>query len=250
MGRFRAVQEFVRLSRDSKDLDVLRSLIEDTIRVLGFRYFLISHHVNLLGPNVVQLSNYPESWSNTMRSESHFPADPVVWACQKTAAPFLWSEMGDIIPLSRAQKEILDGASRAGLGPGFSTPFHVPGECIGSGSFAVAAGKSLDDATIPSVSHVAAFAFEAARRLLSRTDKNNVGVNPALGLTQRQLDCIVLVAQGKSDWDAGRILGISPRTVQEHLDTARRRYGVGSRAQLIVRALFHNQIGFHDLIQP
>ena len=68
-------------------------------------------------------------------------------------------------------------------------------------------------------------------------------------LTQRQLDCIVLMAQGKSDWDTGKILGISQRTVQEHLDTARRRYSVGSRTQLLVRTLFDNHLGFQDIIR-
>jgi len=250
MGKFREVQEFVRQSRDCADLDALRNLIGDATRTFGFRYFLISHHISVLGPKVVQLSNYPEDWSNAMRSKSHFATDPVVRACQKTAAPFLWGELDRIIPLSAAQREILDGASRAGLGAGFSVPFHIPGECTGSGSFAVACGKPLDEATIPSVNYVAAFAFEAARRLLPRTDKLKFDLDAAPGLTERQLDCIVLMAQGKSDWDAGRILGISQRTVQEHLDTARRRYGVGSRAQLIVRALFDNQIGFQELIQP
>ena len=248
MGKFRDIQEFVRLSRDCRDLDALRNLIEDTARTFGFRYFLISHHINVLGPNVVQLSNYPEDWSNTMRKKSQFAADPVVRACQKTAVPFLWSELGRIIPLSTAQKDILKGASSAGFGEGFSVPIHIPGECTGSGSFAVASGKALDEATVPSVNYVASFAFEAARRLLLRTNKLNFDVDSVPGLTERQLDCIVLMAQGKSDWDAGRILGISQRTVQEHLDIARRRYGVGSRAQLIVRALFDNQIGFQEII--
>jgi LuxR family quorum-sensing system transcriptional regulator CciR len=69
------------------------------------------------------------------------------------------------------------------------------------------------------------------------------------GLTERQLDCIVLMAQGKSDWDVGKILGLSQRTVQQHIDAARKKYDVGTRTQLLVRTLFDNQVGFHDIIR-
>ena len=134
------------------------------------------------------------------------------------------------------------------MGAGVTIPFHVPGECTGSGSFAVAKGRTLDERIIPSIQYVACFAFERARRLTQRLGPIPLSVTGLPGLTDRQLDCIVLMAQGKSDWDTGKILGISQRTVQEHLDTARKRYGVGSRTQLLVRVLYDNQLGFEDVI--
>jgi len=39
----------------------------------------------------------------------------------------------------------------------------------------------------------------------------------------------VLAAQGKSDTDAGVLLGISNQTVHQHIETAKRRYGVATR---------------------
>jgi LuxR family quorum-sensing system transcriptional regulator CciR len=249
MGRSQDVEEFVRQSRAVDDLDELRGLLEQTTREFGLGYFLLSHHVNVLGPRLVQLSNYPEDWSNVMRRRTHFAIDPVIRACQKTAAPFLWSELERLLKLTSAQREILDGATRAGFGPGFTVPIHIPGECTGSGSFAVRGGKQLNSGIIPAAQYVACFAFEAARRLSLVENKLDRSVPGASGLTQRQLDCIVLMAQGKSDWDTGKILGISQRTVQEHLDTARKRYSVGSRTQLLVRTLFDNQLGFQDIIR-
>ena len=249
MSRSQDVEEFVRQSRAVDDLDELRRLLEQTTREFGLGYFLLSHHVNVLGPRLVQLSNYPEDWSNVMRRRAHFAIDPVIRACQKTAAPFLWSELERLLKLTSAQREILDGAARAGFGPGFTVPIHIPGECTGSGSFAVRGGRELNSGIIPAVQYVACFAFEAARRLSLVEDKLDRSMPRAPDLTQRQLDCIVLMAQGKSDWDTGKILGISQRTVQEHLDTARKRYSVGSRTQLLVRTLFDNQLGFQDIIR-
>ena len=53
---------------------------------------------------------------------------------------------------------------------------------------------------------------------------------------------------GKTDWEIGRILGIAEATAHEHIEAARRRYGVGKRTQLVIRALFDGQITFSDIL--
>jgi LuxR family quorum-sensing system transcriptional regulator CciR len=248
LSEFHKIQEFIRLSREAGDLDDLQRLVESIALEFGFTYFLLSHHVNLISPQFVQLSNYPADWSNNMRRKTQFAADPVMRACQKTETPFLWSELDRLIEVSPVQRRILEGAARAGFGPGFTVPIHIPGECTGSGSFAVQSGRDLRASVIPYVQYITCFGFESARKLCLKAAHLDLNIARAPGLTQRQLDCIVLMAQGKSDWSVGKILGISQRTVQEHLDSARRKYGVGSRHQLLVRLLFDNQIGFQDIL--
>ena len=65
-------------------------------------------------------------------------------------------------------------------------------------------------------------------------------------MTPRQLDCVMLVAQGKSDWEIGQVLGISESTVHKHIEDAKRRFGVCTRVQLVVRSLFDSQLSFTD----
>jgi len=69
----------------------------------------------------------------------------------------------------------------------------------------------------------------------------------APGLTPRQRDCVVLVARGKSDWEIGRLLGISESTVHKHVEDAKRRYGVTTRIQLVVLSLFEKRLSFADI---
>jgi DNA-binding CsgD family transcriptional regulator len=59
---------------------------------------------------------------------------------------------------------------------------------------------------------------------------------PGPELTARQIECLRWTAEGKSSWDIAQILGISPRTVDEHLDNACRKLGVKRRAQAAVAA--------------
>jgi DNA-binding CsgD family transcriptional regulator len=68
-------------------------------------------------------------------------------------------------------------------------------------------------------------------------------------MTRRERQCLELAAQGKSDWVAGRILGISERTVHNHIEHAKRRLGVATRVQAIVHALVSRQIAFGDVIR-
>ena len=68
-------------------------------------------------------------------------------------------------------------------------------------------------------------------------------------LTPRMIDCVFLAACGKTDWEAGTILGIAEDTVTEYLDEARRRYDVGHRSQLLMRALFDGHLAISDVIR-
>jgi LuxR family quorum-sensing system transcriptional regulator CciR len=72
---------------------------------------------------------------------------------------------------------------------------------------------------------------------------------PLPRLTDRQRDCLVWAARGKSDWEISRILGIGQETVIQHLKTARERYGVAKRTQLAVSALFDGTISFFDVLK-
>jgi LuxR family quorum-sensing system transcriptional regulator CciR len=68
-------------------------------------------------------------------------------------------------------------------------------------------------------------------------------------LTDRQRDCVIWAARGKSDWEISRILGLSEDTVTEYLKRARQRYGVSKRTMLAVHALFDGAISFADVLK-
>src|SRR3546814_8079377 len=65
---------------------------------------------------------------------------------------------------------------------------------------------------------------------------------PYTTLFRSQLECIALVARGKSDWEIGKILGISQLTVKRHMLLAREQLNVTKRIQIAMRALFDGQI--------
>lgn len=59
----------------------------------------------------------------------------------------------------------------------------------------------------------------------------------ALALTAREADVLLWISRGKSNRDVSEILGISPRTVNKHLEQVFEKLGVENRASAAARAV-------------
>ena len=245
---FDRIDRFVRDLRLVESEEQLSSLLESISLELGFAFFALTHHVDIRqAPQpAIRLATYPAEWVDYFDGQRLGPSDPVHRASHLTSVGFAWSEVPAMIPLTRRDRDILDRARLAGIGDGFTIPAHVPGESHGSCSFATRRGEPIEPDALPRAQLVGAFAFEAARRLwkIRAVDK------PVPALTDRQRDCLLWAARGKSDWEISRILGISHETVIQHLKQARERYGVGKRTLLAVHALFDGTISFLDIVKP
>ncbi len=56
-------------------------------------------------------------------------------------------------------------------------------------------------------------------------------------LTQREKECLEWSARGKTAWEVGRILGISVRTVNNHLSNSFKRLSVTNRSEAIAKSI-------------
>ncbi len=250
MGLFADVQQFVRACNRVTRIPELEDLLEDATRTFGFDYYALSHHASLhSATNVIRIVDVPELWTDMIAARGYFNDDPVFAASEKTAASFNWFDLPNIIELTPRHIEIIEAARDAGIGNGFAVPVHIPGEYPATCAFLVRTGRNLPVANFPAVHYVGCFAFEAARRMTpGLTRFGAVEQRSGNTLTQRQFDCLALVAKGKSDWDIGRLLGISDQTVHKHIEESKRRYGVPTRMQLVVRALFNGDLTFGDVL--
>jgi LuxR family quorum-sensing system transcriptional regulator CciR len=250
VGNLRDVQTYVRAVREAPSLTDVGLVLKDATRRFRFDHFALAQktHSNPgdrpVGP--LRLTDYPESWVERLATNGFMADDPVLVACERSVAPFAWTNLGTIIKLTPRQRAYMAHARGAGLGEGYTVPIHVPGEASGLCSFVMQDGSPLPAESLPAAQYLACFAFEAARRL-KRAEQQSEAAN-APKLTQRQLDCLVLVARGKSNWVAGQLLGLSEQTVHKYVEAAKRRYGVSTRTELVVRALYDGQLSFGDVL--
>jgi LuxR family transcriptional regulator, quorum-sensing system regulator CciR len=242
---FSRVDAFVRDVRELKTQEALAGALADVSRDLGFRYFALTHHVDVRRSSAaIRIHNYPDGWAEWFEDQALGATDPVHRASNLTSVGFTWSKLPEMIALTDKDRRVLELARREGIGEGFTVPAHVPGEAHGSCSFACVTGERFAHEHLALLQLVGAFAFEAARRM-RRSDFSNGPVQ----LTDRQRECVMWAARGKSDWEISRVLGVSEATVGEHLRHAYERYGVGKRGLVAVHALFDGTIGFLDVLR-
>lgn len=244
---FDRLDAFVRDAGEVATPGELAELLEEISREMGFAYFALAHHVDIreAAGTAIRLANYPPEWVSYFDDNRLGPSDPVHRASHLTSVGFPWSRLGRLIRLTPRDREVLAMAQRRGVGDGFTVPAHVPGESHGTCSFATRTGRPLRQDQLPLAQLVGAFAFEAARRLW----RVRAPAHPRPQLTDRQRDCLVWAARGKTDWEIARILGLSHETVIQYQKRARQRYGTGRRTQLIVQTLFDGTITFTDVFR-
>jgi DNA-binding response OmpR family regulator len=71
---------------------------------------------------------------------------------------------------------------------------------------------------------------------LSRVARSTVWPKQAHSLREREVETLTWAARGKTFEEIGTILSLSRRTVEFHLDNARRKLGVATRTQALVKA--------------
>lgn len=74
-----------------------------------------------------------------------------------------------------------------------------------------------------------------AERLMAFEPDAPLPAPPALG--PRERDAMAYVAEGKTDWEIGQILGIAESTARFHVDNARRKLNAVNRAHAVARFL-------------
>lgn len=228
------------------DLGALSMILGEMTGRMGFGHFALTHHANILdAPNaIIRLHNYPAAWVDYFDEQRLGLSDPVHRASHRTSAGFRWDAVPELIQMTPGDHRLLDLARDHGLVDGFTVPANVAGEATGSCSFATAPGDELPVDALQWAQLAGIASFEGARRIWL------AGVappGPRPRLTDRQRDCLIWAARGKTAWESSRILGISEETVVRHLKQARDRYGVEKQTSLLIRALFDGIISFSDI---
>ena len=70
---------------------------------------------------------------------------------------------------------------------------------------------------------------------LSRVTRSETGTQPT-NLSDREIEALTWAARGKTSAEIARILNVSKRTVDFHIDNAREKLGTATRIQAVVKA--------------
>lgn len=242
----RLSDRFAEAAQSCVDLPHLGILLGDMTRELGFDHFALLDHASLDGsrPGLLRLDNYPVEWVEEIVAKGYAADDPVHLASRRTTLAFGWCELSSLVHLDHRHKAILARSRHHGLDWGFTIPANIPGEPSASCSFAIRIGGEPPAARLHCAELIGAHALGAARRL------RGVAPPERPHLSRRELQCLRLVALGKTDWEIARILGLSRHTAHQYVKRARAAYDTVSRTQLVVYGLRDAWLSFEDAIPP
>jgi len=229
-------------------LETLHQALAAICEQAGFAYFAVTHHgdVSEAGSGLIRLHNYPADFAAYHERHRLGARDPVHRVSQLRGSGFSWSALPHLLPHFNADDaQVLSRAHSAGIGEGYTKPFHVPGERSGSCSFAVRPGAAFPRHRIPLAEALGSFVFEAARNLNARAHPPKP---QHAWLTEREREIVVWLGHGKALKEIARILRISPETVNDHLKHARARFGVRKSSLLVVCALLSGSITYSELL--
>lgn len=175
---------------------------------------------------------WPREWHMRYREKKYIENDPAVLHLKQSHEPFTWQEALHTGLYDSVQQRVVEEGAEFGMASGFVIPiFGLP---TGTAVVTVAGGEVTGDRRDHAEIHLAALYAHARIRTLDseRKQRSNVVI-----LSSRERECLEWVAVGKSDWEIGEILSISEKTVNAHIERAKRKLEVPSRVQAVVMAI-------------
>jgi DNA-binding CsgD family transcriptional regulator len=174
-----------------------------------------SEEVAILG----SVNTFPKEWQARYFLKQYAKIDPVVRVGQRATTPFDWATLSRDDP---AVESFFADAVRHGVGRnGVSIPVRSQKKSISLVSFSsdlsTEEWEAFVAANMANLQHLAVL-IEAAESV----DPGKLSKGP-VRLSQREEQCLVWAARGKTHQEVGEILDLTPGSVKTHLDSVRRK---------------------------
>lgn len=218
------------------DLVELKTALVGLRERLGFSYFLYGVQLSSAFTRISHfvISDYPEAWLTEYMGRNYAELDPVVKHCTHFHEPYCWDRLReDGEPRVVA---FADAAASHGLVGGVSIGIH--GYSGDNGIFSLASAQVIEtdsdaafEAIVP-LNTLLPYIHAAVTRLTSF--KQAEAVKPSL--SDRELECLLWSAEGKTAEEIALILSISNATVAFHLKNAIQKLNVSNRNQAVAKA--------------
>ncbi len=195
------------------------------------------------------VTNYAPEWRARVRTQRYLDIDPTLRQARRSPLPFTWRDLRESRALLPAQRQLFDEAAATGLRHGFTVPIHMSGG--GQGLVALASDMTAREFTSAVAHHrhdlhLVALHFhalnDAAWRVEAAAHQDAGEASESLEVTTREAECLLWTARGKSAWETAIVLGISERTVNFHVENARRKLNAQTKTQAVVQAIMQNLI--------
>lgn len=175
--------------------------------------------------------DYPVEFSQRYFDNGWIAVDPTVAHCQTSTLPLVWNR-----DMYAGQSERLyEEARAAGIEHGISVAFHESADVKSMISFA--RDKPFDERELTYLQSLAQVTIACAHLAAKRTAVPGLIESLRNRLKPRELQCLELLCDGKSNGIIAQVLGISEGTVEFHLRRLYDKLKVSTRYQAMAAGL-------------
>ena len=214
----------------STTLEPVLALVGDCVQDAGFEHFIYSRYA---GTDLVcSFANCREGLLRGYQHSHYERLDPVIAKVFGTLLPVEWSveEYRDT-----AAEPVFQQTQEYGYQSGVSVPVRTPNSeldllVVLSPLAQISNRTSVEKAEL--IGLAALCANQMNQCVEGRKDR--------VQITNRERECLQWTSKGKTAGEVSVILGISQATVQFHIQNAKRRLSVASKAEAVFKA---NQLG-------
>lgn len=236
---FQRALEFIETAERCSSLDGLQACLKHYLEPYGVTQFTLmalaqNPHNGARAPVPLSTATASE-WRARYAERGYFNSDVVTHGAIRRSAAFTWDDL-DLKQLAGTSRTVFyEGREIMAVEGSLVIPTH---DATG---FAGYVSLFFEKETPPPQVHrslkiMAIYALEKAKELYG-LEPDRAGWDQPCPLTVRQREALAFMAQGKTDWEIGVILGISEKTANKHLDAVRRQLGVATRAQAAAKAV-------------
>ncbi len=238
------LQEFIDASRQAQSVQDIHELCTKLCHHLEYNHFVYAARfpTSFVKPYYVIISGYPDEWYARYTKQGYMLIDPAVKHCDTHNTPLIWEFMEFSDKQAQRAKKFMSEAAEFGLRSGITIPIHGA-----HGEVAVLSmvreeeaqkSRSLILSSMPTIQFLSFYIHEGVRNVMS-TGSTAVG---QIQLTNREKECLLWAAEGKSSWEISKILNISENTVIFHIKNTSKKLNVANRQQAIARAIAYGLI--------
>lgn len=193
--------------------------------------------------NVVNAS-YPDEWLYLYWKNGFADVDPVFKSALTSPGTQHWQTIYQNMS-SQKEQEFIATARQFGLYDGITTG-SVDQACGVATFCSFASSEALDGKRmIPLVEYLGYYIHMA---LLRTAPKSMPRAGRCVkGLSSREVTILNWMKNGKTNWEIGKILGVSERTIRFHIESIFSKLEVTSRSQAVATAIEHGLPALHGL---
>lgn len=226
----------------TKSLSELQKKTTACLESMGFGKFThIGFNPLSANPRAAEMSTFPLEWVQHYVDNKYVYIDPTVLMGRRSSLPFTSLDVNGSKVLTPLQKKVNLEAGDFGIHNYISVPIHGA-----LNRFGLLVGVSTESEKEFSRDllrkkydlQLVGMGLNAAIQDLLDEDENL----PQVHLSQRETECLLWTARGKTAWEIGEILKIKDSTVNEYIQNASRKLGCHQKTLAVTKAIMAGHI--------